>query len=205
MARRLLPVFKRRRSSIIHSSYDISWLQRCYRFWDADEEASKGLLPLTEATFPLQNFTSWHHILETKFNEIQYLNLHFLECAKCLAEKPNKGLTSLFMVLVWSSLLYLFGLCKRHQDHLPNQKHKIQWASQPAGNYINIGETGRMFRTVEVYAKKWCSIRHAISPEVCLKESRAFMQVSRCRWEKTYRWFGAQNLFWEMHPLISQG
>lgn len=82
--------------------------------------------------------------------------------------------------MVWSSLLYLFGLCKRHQDHLPNQKHKIHWASQPVRNYVNIGKTGRTFRTVEVYEKKcWCSIRHAISPEVCLKAEKKLIWCSK--------------------------
>ena len=48
---------------------------------------------------------------------------------------------------------HLFGLCKRHQAYLPKQKQKIHGASQPVRNYVNIGKTGRTFRTVEVYEK----------------------------------------------------
>ena len=117
MARRLLPVFMRRRSSIIHSSYDISWRQRRYRFWDANREAFKGLLPLTEATFNFLCRTSRHdiRIWRPKINEIRYHNLNFLY-RRC--QMPGGKIKQ----RLWSSLLYLFWFAQTASRSWPKSK-----------------------------------------------------------------------------------
>ncbi len=123
MARRLLPVFMRRRSSIIHSSYDISWRQRRYRFWDANREAFEGLLPLTEATFNFFCRTSCHDIIiwRPKINEIQCHNLNFRSC-QMPGGKIKQRLYKQTLVMVWSSLLYLFWFAQTASRSWPKSK-----------------------------------------------------------------------------------